>query len=174
MRLSDIKISKSFSNTTPKEEKITECRKYWNDNHEQDRYIVVDYNNTLVDGYIQYLVLKEMGEDMAEIRVSNKKKKQYARKNKRIHQSIKKANYRKRETTYIFGVHPNSKSTKERVWRVPNSWWRGWTDSLNIGDMLLVKTKYGLAPIEITGIKRLNECPVDIPVKTVVRKLVII
>jgi len=31
--------------------------------------------------------------------------------------------------------------------------------------MLLAKTKYELAPIEITRFKRLNKCPVDIPVK---------
>jgi len=171
MKLSDIKIRESFAITTPKEEKMEECRKYWNDNHEQDRYIVVDCNNTLVDGYIQYLVLKEMGEDTAEIRISNKKKEQYVRKNKSIYQSIKKANYRECETTYIFGVHPNSKSIKERVWRVSNDWWSGWTDSLNIGDMLLVNTKYGLAPIKITRIERLNKCPVDIPIKKVVKKL---
>ncbi len=171
MKLSDIKIKESFAITTPKEEKMNECRMYWNNNHEQDRYIVIDYNNTLVDGYIQYLVLKEMGEDMAEIQVSNTKKKQYARKDKGNRQSIQKTDYRECETTYIFGVHPNSKSRKERVWRVPNSWWRGWTDCLNIGDMLLVETKYGLAPIEITGIERLNKCPIDIPVKKVVKKL---
>ena len=84
---------------------------------------------------------------------------------------MNKVNYRECNTTYIYGVHPNSNSTKERVWRVPNSWWNGWAENLNIGDMLLVKTKYGLAPIKITKIERLNECPVDTPVKTVVRKI---
>ena len=68
-------------------------------------------------------------------------------------------------------MHPNSKSIKERVWRVPNSWWDGWADSLSIGDMIWVNTKYGIAPIEITRIERSGECPVSIPVKTVVRKI---
>lgn len=150
------------------------CRNYWNEHGEQDRYIVVDHNNILIDGYIQYLVLKENDIDMAEIRISDKKKKKWSRKNcKQTKLSkVKRPNYRECETTYIFGIHPKSKSTKERVWRVPNSWYRGWTDSLNVGDMLLVKTKYGLAPIEITRIEKLSECPVDMPVKMVVKKLV--
>lgn len=173
MRLSDIKIKDSFANSVPTEEKVSVCRQYWNENHEQDRYIVVDYNNFLIDGYIQYLVLKENDVDIAEVKISDKKRKRWSRKNKQLKvQKSNKTNYRECETTYIYGIHPKSKSIKERVWRVPNSWWTGWADNLNIGDMLLVKTKYGLAPIEITRIERLSECPVDIPVKTVVKKIV--
>ena len=173
MKLSEIKIRESFLNSIPKEEKIDECRKYWSENHEQDRYIVVDHSNVLIDGYIQYLVLQENNEDMAEIRVASKKKKQYARKNinKKKCRSNKRTNYRECETTYVFGIHPNSNSTKERVWRIPNSWWSGWADKLNIGDMLLVKTKYGLVPIQVTRIEKMSECPVEFPVKTVIKKL---
>lgn len=173
MRLSDIKIKDSFANSVPTEEKVNVCRQYWNENHEQDRYIVVDHNNFLIDGYIQYLVLKENDVDVAEVKISNQKRKRWSRKNTQLKaQKSNRINYRECETTYIYGIHPKSKSIKERVWRVPNSWWNGWTDGLDIGDMLLVKTKYGLVPIEITKIERLSECPVDIPVKTVVRKLV--
>lgn len=173
MKLSEIKIKDSFMNSNPKEEKMNECRRYWKDNHEQDRYIVVDHSNVLIDGYIQYLILKENNEDIAEIQVSNKKKKQYSRKkiNKEKYKSNKRSNYRECETTYVFGIHLNSNSIKERVWRIPNSWWTGWTEKLNIGDMLLVKTKYGLAPIQIIRIEKMDECPVEFPVKTVVKKL---
>lgn len=41
---------------------------------------------------------------------------------------------------------------------------------LNVGDVVMVKTKRGNAPIEITRIEKLTECPVDIPVKKVVKK----
>ena len=172
LKLSDIKIKNSFASSVPREEKMKECREFWNDNHMQDRYIVVDYNNVLVDGYIQYLVLKENNVEVAEIRVSDKKRKQYIRKNKeKSAQRSKRTNYKECDTTYIYGIHPNSKSIKERVWRVPNSWWQGWVNQLNIGDMMLVHTKHGLAPIKITKIKISDRCPVDIPIKTVVRKL---
>lgn len=42
---------------------------------------------------------------------------------------------------------------------------------LNVGDVVMVKTKRGNAPIEITRIEKLTECPVDIPVKKVVKKI---
>lgn len=172
MRLEDIKIKGSFANSVPSECKMNECREYWNRTHGQDRYIVVDYDNFLIDGYIQYLVLKENDMYMAEVQVCDKKKNKWSRKNRHIKkQKNGKLNYRETETAYIYGIHPNSNDHKERVWRVPNSWWNGWADSLNVGDMLFVKTKYGLAPIEITRIERLSECPVDISVKTVVRKI---
>lgn len=158
IRLSDIKIKKSFANSIPREEKMGGCRQFWNTYHKQDRFIILNKRHTLVDGYIQYLVLKENNVDEAEVCFVNNKTDNA---------------YRKRETTYIYGIHLNSKSTKERVWRVPNSWWQGWADSLHIGDMMLVKTKYGLAPIEITKIERLSECPVEMPVKTVVRRILI-
>lgn len=172
MKLTDIKIKDSFLNSIPTEEKVNACRQHWDESHEQDRYIVVNHDNYLIDGYIQYLVLKENDVDSAEVKISDKKRKRWSRKN--IHfkvQKSNKTNYRECETTYVYGIHPKSKSTKERVWRVPNSWWNGWADSFNIGDMMLVHTKHGLAPIEITKIEGLSKCPVDIPVKTVVRKL---
>lgn len=172
MRLVDIKIKDSFADSIPKEDKINVCRQHWDKTHEQDRYIVINRDNFLIDGYIQYLVLKENDINVAEVQISNKKKKKWTRKNKQSKiQKLNKTNYRENRTTYIYGVHPNSKSIKERVWRVPNSWWNGWINSLNIGDMMLVHTKNGLAPIKITKIERLSKCPVDMPVKTVVRKL---
>ena len=59
MKLSDIKIKDSFANSNPQIRKIEECRNYWNENHEQDRYLVVNHKDELIDGYIQYLILKE-------------------------------------------------------------------------------------------------------------------
>lgn len=163
MKLSDIKIKKSFADTTPSEIKMSECRKNWNELHTQDRYIVVNRNNELVDGYIQYLVLKENGIDTAEIKVSNCKRPSWRRINKFVPE------YRKRMTTYIYGIHPNSKSTKERVWRVPNSW-IGWENGLLPGDQILVETKRGIAPIIITKIKWTDKCPTDLRVRKVYNK----
>lgn len=44
-------------------------------------------------------------------------------------------------------------------------------NSLKIGDYLLVDTKYGTVPIRVTRFEILDECPVDIPIKTVIKKL---
>lgn len=171
MKLSDIKIKESFAITTPREEKMNECRNNWNTYHKQDRYIVVNHDNELIDGYIQYLVLKENSVEKADIKISNKRRMRWYRKN------IKDwtvAPYRNEETTYIYGMHFNKKvgiCSKEYVWRVPDSW-LGWENDLLLGDKIEVYTKCGLAPIIITKIERTNKCPVDMPVKKVYRKLV--
>lgn len=167
IKLSEIKISPSFAETVPKEKKMEECRKNYINHGRQDRYIVIDHTNTLIDGYIMYLVLKENNAEEARIKISNRRKKRWERINTK---DWLIPHYRSEMTTYVYGVHPNSKSTKERAWRVPSSW-HNWADDLLIGDVILVATKRGIAPIVITKIEHSAICPVDIPVRKVVRKL---
>lgn len=171
MRLDNIIIKDSFAATIPKEEKVTECKHYWDNHNKQDRYIVVDHNNVLVDGYIQYLVLKEAGVEIAEVKISDRKRKKWCRK-KRLpkHTKPKKLTYRESNTTYVFGILLYSRSKKERVWRIPNSWRKESAKDFNIGDVVMVHNQKGLSPIIITRIEKLNKCPIDIPVKKVVRK----
>ena len=165
MKLVDIKISDAFANSIPSEKKLNECRNNWTQYNRQDRYIVVNPDNVLIDGYIQYLVLKENNVEEVEVKISTKRKKRWYRKN------VKDWNiphYRNETTTYVYGVHPNSKSEKEFVWRVPKSWSElGWEDGLNIGDEILAATKFGIKPIVITNIEITDKCPVNIPVKRV-------
>ena len=81
MKLSDIKIKESFANTTPSEEKMNECRYNWRMFNKQDRYIVIDHNNVLIDGYVMYKVLMEHKEEYAEVKISHCRKKRWERKN---------------------------------------------------------------------------------------------
>lgn len=140
----------------------------WNQFHRQDRYVVIDSENNLIDGYIQYLVLKENGVTEAEI----KRKKRWCRKNVK---NWTPPQYRNEETTYIYGMHYNRKKhefSKEYVWRVPKSWSEiGWENNLLPGDDILVSTKRGLKPVTITKIIRTDQCPVDIPVRRVKKRL---
>lgn len=165
MKLSDIRIKDSYTATTPRKEKMKECRDFWNENHKQDRYIVVNHDGVLVDGYIQYLILKENGIADAFVKTASKKVDAW-------HRIYRPAinTYKCKPTTYIYGIHPDSKNIKELVWRVPNSW-VGWENDILPGDKILVKTKRGLAPIIVTKIKWLDKCPVDMPVRKVARKL---
>lgn len=164
MLLSDIKIRKSFVATIPKARKITKCRDHWDMYHCQDRDIVVNRNDVLIDGYIQYLVLKENNISEVEVKVQEDRK------------SIRDANepyYKNHLTTYIYGMHFNKKTSsfsKEYVWRVPDEW-KGWENNLLPGDVIFVETKYGKAPIVITQIKWLDKCPVETQVKKVVGRL---
>ena len=167
MKLSDIKISETFASSTPKESKMDECRYNWNTWHRQDRVIVVNHNNVLIDGYIQYLVLKENGVNEAEVKISNERKKRWYRKDVTKWENTY---YRHETTTYIYGFHPNAKEPKELVWRVPKAW-KGWENDLLPGDMILVDTKYGIRKIVITKIEWLDSCPVSMPVRRVYKKL---
>lgn len=166
MKLSEIKISNAFAVTTPNIEKVNTCRNYWEENHKQDRDIVVNKDNVLIDGYIQYLVLKENDIEEAFVKKLGKKK---IIKHVKKYKEYKEPAYKNSTTTYIYGIHPNARQQKEYVWRVPNSW-KGWENDLLPGDRIWVYTKYGIKPIIITRIDWLDKCPVNMKVKKVYTK----
>ena len=166
MKLSDIKISEAFANSIPSNKKLNECRNNWNQWNRQDRYIVVNRENELIDGYIMYIVLKENGIEEAEVKTSTRRKKRWYRKNV---EDWNIPHYKNEATTYIYGTHPNSKDTKTYMWRVPKSW-TNWTDNIQIGDTIICSTKNGCAPVVVNKVEIRNECPIDIPVKKVCNK----
>lgn len=169
IKLSDIKINPSFAETMPKEEKMEECRKNYINYGRQDRYVVIDHTHTLIDGYIMYLVLKENNVEEAKIKISNRRKKRWERINTK---DWTIPHYRTEMTTYVYGVHPNSKSTKERVWRIPNGW-SEFREKLQIGDMVICVAKSNVAPVVVTRIEELSNCPVEFCVKRVACKRII-
>lgn len=172
MNINDIVIRESFLQSTPRAQKMKVCRDYWECNHKQDRYIVVDRNNVLVDGYIQYLVLKENNIDEAEIRIGKDKKlKRWKRKNRK--DSWDEPEYRENSTTYIVGKHPNSNNDKEYMWRVPNNW--TWvSDNLQVGDTVFCRTRFhNAAPVIVTKVMILDKCPVDYPVSKMCYKTIL-
>lgn len=166
MKLSDIRISDSFANTTPREEKMNECRENWKNFHRQDRYIVVNTYGVLIDGYIQYLVLKENDVEDAQIKISNHRKKRWYRKNT---YDWGFSHYRKEYTTYVYGVHLNSFDNKEYIWRVPKSW-KWFAENVQVCDKILCNTKYGVAPVVVTRVMVNDKCPVYFKVKKVASK----
>lgn len=163
IKLSDIIINKSFTETTPNENKMIECREFWRYEGKQDRPIVLNKKNTLIDGYIQYLILKEHKEEYAEVTYTKKHNRRYERLPK------VEPSYKNTPTTYIFGVHPNSNCSKEFVWRVPASW-GNWADNIEKGDTIMCFTKFGFAPIVVTRVEMHNECPTDFIVKKVAKR----
>lgn len=165
MKLSEIKITPAFAETTPNGKKMEECRYNWRMYGKQDRYIVVNHNNVLVDGYIMYLILKEHKEEECEV-LDYKKKKH----NKRYEKTPKSSpSYKNTLTTYIFGVHPNSNCIKEFCWRVPTSW-RNWADNIELGDTILCQTKYGFSPVIVNRVEVLDKPPIDMRVKKVTKR----
>ena len=160
IKLDKIYVTQAFVNTAPSPEKIERCREYYKKNSVQAKPIVISKNGALLDGYIQYLILKENGAKTAVVIQKNRPVKK---------ENVKEPTYRNTKTTYIYGIHPNSNCIKEFCWRVPASW-GNWADNLQIMDTILCSTKNGFAPVVVNRIEILDKCPIDSPVKKVARK----
>lgn len=166
MKLSDIKIDEAFTNSIPNEEKMNECKNNWNQWHRQDRFVVVNPDNVLIDGYIQYLVLKENSIEEAEVKISTRRKKRWYRKNT---EDWAIPRYRNEPTTYVYGKHLNSRCDKDFVWRVPKSWtW--FANNIQVNDSILCQTKFGVSPVIVTKVETLDKCPINFVVKRVASK----
>lgn len=163
IKLEDIKIRKAFANSTPNEEKMIECREFWRYEGKQDRLIVLNHKNVLIDGYIMYLILMEHKEEYAEVT--------YTKKHNRRCERLPKveSSYKNTPTTYIYGVHPNSNCKKEFTWRVPSNW-GNWADNIEIGDIVLCQTKFGFSPVVVNRVEILDKPPVEMRIKKVVRR----
>lgn len=159
IKLSDIVISSAFAESVPSEQKIQKYRKRFAETGKQSKFLVLDNNNVLQDGYIQYLILKENNVGEASYIKGGK----FGDK--------KKPTYRTKKTTYVYGTHPNSKCTKEFVWIVPKGWNR-FAENIKVGDTIYCKTKLGVAPVVISRIEVSDLCPVDVPVKKVANKII--
>ena len=147
MKISEIKITDAFKSSCPNEIKVNKCRDYWEKHHKQSKMIVLSKNNVLVDGYIQYLILKEKGVKIAE---------------------VEQPECQKEWTTYIYGIHQEGIG-KEYVWKVPKSW-TGWKNDILPGDKILVETKYGVREIIVTKIEWLEKRPVNRRIRNVYKK----
>ena len=156
IRLLDIIITEAFANSHPSDEKVQKYRKEFAKTGKQSKFLVINKYNVLIDGYIQYLILKENGIEEAEYIRSNRKNVE---------------NYRNEMTTYIYGKHENSNCDKEFMWRVPKSmtWF---SENVQVGDSILCQTKFGIAPVIVTKVEVLDKCPVDFRVKRIAKCMI--
>lgn len=138
INLDDIKISRSFARTHPRESKVQAVENYYKCHKRVDKNIILDHDNNLVDGYIRYLVLKAHGKKSTR-------------------------QYEYATQIYIYGKH--SDNGKEFVWRLDNNTKN--KESIKVGVKAKVKTKWGLKPITVTKIKELNKPPIKGKIKAV-------
>ena len=152
IKLSDIIVTDGFLNSKLSETKMKKYRDKRDKYNKQPKCIIINENNVLLDGYIQYLLLKERGVEEAKC-------------------LIRQDTYKNTITTYVYGVHKNSKCDKEFVWRVPKSWtW--FAQNVQVGDTVLCQTKFGISPVIVTNVKVLDKCPVDFRVKRVAKCMI--
>lgn len=67
VRLDDIIIKDSFKLTKPSIEKIQEKLEHYRVNNKFEKEIILDENNTLIDGYITYLLCKALGNEITKV-----------------------------------------------------------------------------------------------------------
>lgn len=138
INLDDIKISRSFARTHPRESKVQAVENYYKCHKRVDKNIILDHDNNLVDGYIRYLILKAHGK-----------------------KSTRQYEYGKQ--TYVYGKH--SDNGKEFVWRLSKNTKNA--DNLLVGCKAKVRTKWGIKPITVTKIKKTNNSPIQGKIRTV-------
>lgn len=163
IKLSSIKIPKSYAATTPSEKKVRTKRKKYRKG--KLRAITINTDGFLINGYINYLILKENNVEDAEVNIVDIKKND----NSNVPES-----YRNTRTTYIYGKHPNDKSEKIYIWRIPNAEsWRKFSGMILPDDLIFCKTKIGCSPVIVQAIQTIDKCPVEFSVKKVLSKKII-
>ena len=163
IKLSSIKIPKSYAVTTPSEKKVRTKRKKYRKG--KLKAITINTDGFLINGYINYLILKENNVEDAEVNIVDIKKND----NSNVPES-----YRNTRTTYIYGKHPNNKSEKIYTWRIPNKEnWMKFSETVLLDDLIFCKTKFGCSPVIVQAIQTVDKCPVEFPVKKVLSKKII-
>lgn len=163
VKLSSIKILKSYALTTPSEKKVRTKRKKYRKG--KLRAITINTDGFLINGYIDYLILKENNVEDVEVNIVDIKKND----NSNVPES-----YRNTRTTYIYGKHPNNKSEKIYIWRIPNKEnWMKFSETVLPDDLIFCKTKFGCSPVIVQAIQTIDKCPVEFPVKKVLSKKII-
>lgn len=147
INLEDIIIGKKLVGAHPRQEKLDKYRRSFAMTGKQVKKIILNEKNEIVDGLIQYLVLKENGVKEADC--------------------IKKGEVEPL-TTYVYGKHINGWKQQEYVWRVPAAWiWM--QENIRVGDRILCNTKYGCKKVKVTRVEALEKCPINCEVKLVAR-----
>lgn len=139
MQLSDIKVSRAFCETTPKQAKLNAVRQYYQENGKLDKDIIVDKTNRLQDGYIRLLVLKEYGIEEFEV--------------------VKDV------TTYVFGKHDSN--DKEYCWKITTTTKQ--TNNLKVGNKMLVRTRGGKSIATITRFIETEKPPINKLIRRVIK-----
>lgn len=176
MSLSEIKIPESYESSVPSLYKYEKCCRYYKETGNQDRYIVVDEKNVLVDGYIMYLVLMNNNIEEADVKRVNLRNNLYTDKMRKRYRRLvpheKVLTYKDKPTVYVYGKHPNGIIDKEYVWRLPKSK-KNMYGVLLPGDLIYCSTKSGIAPVIVTRIEKRDSWDTELKVKVVCSRIIV-
>ncbi len=139
IKLTDITITDDFARSSPSPVKLKLCRDNYIHKKIQDRYIVINKQHELIDGYILYLVLKEAGVKRVKVKFDEPS----------AWQRLFRGN-NKSLSTYVIGTYLNS--GKKSGWKLPKSMK---PELIKKGDFVMVKTKNGVTEVEVNLIGQL-------------------
>jgi len=170
MRLSEIKIPTDFESSTPNTYKYNKCERYYKENYKQDRYLIVNENNYLIDGYIMYLVLKNNGAEYGDARIVTLNGRKYTDRQRKHYGKLiptdKNDTYKRKPTTYVYGIHYKGFNHKTYMWRIPPTW-TVMIKELQPGDKVYCKTRFGKVPVIVTQIETKDKIDTDMIVRKV-------
>lgn len=170
MRLSEIKIPVDFESSIPNTYKYNKCERYYKENNKQDRYLVVNENNYLIDGYIMYLVLKNNGAEYGDVRIVTLNGRKYTDRQRKHYGKLiptdKNNTYKRKPTTYVYGIHYKGFNHKTYMWRIPTTW-TAMIEELQPGDKVYCKTRFGRVPVIVIQIEAKDKIDTDMIVRKV-------
>ena len=176
MKLSEIKIPADFESSIPNTYKYNKCERYYKENHKQDRYLIVNENNYLIDGYIMYLVLKNNGAEYGDVRIVILNGRKYTDKQRNKYGKLvppeKVISYKEKPTTYVYGIHYKGFNHKTYMWRIPSTW-TVMIKELQPGDKVYCKTRFGKVPVIVTQIETKDKIDTDMIVRKVCSQKII-
>lgn len=144
IKMSDIKISEQFKSSFPSRYKLAERLAAYETGELFTKYdIVVNENNVLVDGYITYLTLLNVGYSGT------------------VAVKVQKSNPR----VYVFAKH--SPEGKEYVWKIPQKF--GTEIKIKPGDTVIARTKYGNQEATVTKVEVLDRPPISCKIRTLAK-----
>lgn len=156
MKLNDIKITSSFRNSKPNENKMQDKRILYKAGRKISP-IVVDGSETLINGYMTYLIMKELGVEY--VKVSTRGGKCYLGRY-----------FTGKPTYYLYGLH--SENNKEYTWFIPEKKIDEIIGQVLPGDNVLVNTKRGKKIVTVTRIELSENPPVKSSlIMSVIRKV---
>lgn len=150
--INKIKIPMSFSEHPPKKEKVNQKAKILK-SHPEQIYITITNKDTLIDGYATYLAAVDLGYNKINVRQLDKGE---------AFEDDKTT-----AKTYVWGIHPGDENKIEYVWRIPENK-QHLIDKIKVGDKIMVQTKYGPAPVNVTKIQKKNYPPVATKIRRVI------
>ncbi len=153
--INEVKIRSSFAESVPSKVKIDQCLNAWENHNKYFRKIIISQNMVLLDGYTQYLAMKQFGVPIIIVEVKGVKN-----------------TYKTKPTNYIFGKHVNGTNLNTYIWRIPESW-NGFVENIKVDDIVYCCTRYGVKPIRVTDIELLCKPPIDVPIRKVSKKVIL-